>query len=196
VAQIDAPLLDKFVMTFFQQHIFDTAQLTQFITRTPKLKAHYEARVAFSYREALVSFSQTHEGVLESGISCRQPDLQVSSLAQLCSSSFPGTLIPAVETLHILEDKFPPFHWPDNIESSQWLELLHPFTAVRVLFIYQKFVPRIAPTLQELVGERVTEVLPALQTLYLEEAIVQFVATRELAGHPIVTHYCELEGDW
>ena len=52
---------------------------------------------------------------------------------------------------------------------------------------------RIAPTLQELVGGRATEVLPALQTLSLQgtlpsgvqETIDKFVAARELAGHPI-----------
>ena len=85
-------------------------------------------------------------------------------------------------------------HWQDDIENSQWLELLHPFTAVKDLYISQEFTPRIAPALQELVGERVTEVLPALQTLFLEEplpsgpvqeTIGQFVAARQLAGHPI-----------
>jgi hypothetical protein len=63
------------------------------------------------------------------------------------------------------------------------------------LHISQEFTPRFAPVLQELVGERMTEVLPALKTLFLEEtsqtghveaAIGQFVAARQLAGHPIV----------
>jgi hypothetical protein len=47
---------------------------------------------------------------------------------------------------------------------------------------------------RELVEERVTEVLPALQTFFLEplpsghvqESIGQFVAARRLAGRPIV----------
>lgn len=59
---------------------------------------------------------------------------------------------------------------------------------------------RIAPFLLELVGERVTEVLTALQTLFIEEPLVlasetvkkdieqllQFAAARRLAGCPIV----------
>jgi hypothetical protein len=53
-----------------------------------------------------------------------------------------------------------------------------------------RVVPRIAPTLQELVGERVIEVLPALQCLFLDklhpsgtvqEEIVKFVNARQLA---------------
>jgi len=55
--------------------------------------------------------------------------------------------------------------------------------------------PSIAPALQELVGERVTEVLPALQSLFLRgshpsgpvrKAIRKFVTARQLAGHPII----------
>ena len=44
VAQIDAPLLDEMVITFFHQGVdSDIPQLTKFFGRTPKLKAHDEA---------------------------------------------------------------------------------------------------------------------------------------------------------
>src|SRR5258708_3563330 len=48
VARIDTPLLDCLHITFFHQLIFDTPQLTQFISRTPNLETQGEARVAFS----------------------------------------------------------------------------------------------------------------------------------------------------
>jgi hypothetical protein len=63
-------------------------------------------------------------------------------------------------------------------------------------------MPHIAAALKELVGERVTEVLPALQTLVLEEplpsgpvreTIERFVAARQLAGRPIVIYRWERE---
>ena len=53
----------------------------------------------------------------------------------------------------------------------------------------------VAPVLQELVEERVTDVLPALENLFLEElnpsgpvqeAVGQFVAARQLLDHPVV----------
>jgi hypothetical protein len=49
VAQIDAPLLDKFTITFFYEHdlTFETPQLAQFISRSPKFKVHDEARLVF-----------------------------------------------------------------------------------------------------------------------------------------------------
>ena len=194
VARIDAPLLDYLDITFFHQLIFETPQLTQFFSRTPKLQTHDKAQVFFADWGVSVTLPQTSDGRLNLGVSCRQSDWQLSSLAQLCSSSFPQALIPGVEHLYILEDKFPRLRWQDDIESTQWLELLRPFISVKCLYLSREFTPRIAPTLQELVRERVTEVLPALQTLFLEEplpsgpvkeAFRQFVAARQLAGHLI-----------
>jgi hypothetical protein len=49
-----------------------------------------------------------------------------------------------------------------------WLELLHPFVALKNLYVSKKFVPHIAPTLQDLVGGRSTEVLPTLENIFLE----------------------------
>jgi hypothetical protein len=192
VARIDAPLLDKLTITFFHQLIFDTPRLTQFISRTPRLKTHVEARVFFSSLDVSVTLPQTFDGRLHFEISCRQPDWQLSSLAQVCSSSFPQGLIPAVEHLYILE--LGHYNWQDDIENSQWLEILQPFTNVKCLYISRKIAPHIAPALQELVGESVTEVLPALETLFLEEplpsrpvleTIGKFVTARQLVSHPI-----------
>ena len=201
VAQIDAPLLDNLDIAFFYQLIFDTPCLTQFISRTPKFKltAHDEAHVKFSDWAAWVN---TFDRALTLAISCRHSDWQLSSLAQVCSSSLHQVFIPAVERLYILEERHlqvPP-SWPDDIESSQWLELLHPFTAVKDLYISREFTPRISPTLDGLVEGGVTEVLPALQTLFLEEAppsgpvqetIGKFVVARQLAGHPIAVSLWE-----
>jgi hypothetical protein len=201
VARIDAPRLDKFMITFFHQLIFDASQgpqLTQFISRTPKFKTHNEARVEFSNLDVWVT---TLDGALTFRISCKQSDWQLSSVAQVCGSSFPQALIPAVEHLYIQGNFWSP-DWQDDIETSQWLELFQPFTAVKDLYISLEFAPSIAPALKELVGERVTEVLPALQTLFLkeplpsgpvQEAIGQFVAARQLAGHPLAVSRWERE---
>ena len=207
VARIDAPLLKDLDITFLHQLILDTPKLTQFITRTPNFKALSEAEartiVVFSETEVLVRLQTLEEWQLKLKlkVSCRQSDWQLSSLTQLCSSSFPQPLIPAVERLYI-EDRYPRPDWQDDIEISQWLDLFRPFTAVQDLYISQEFMPRIAPALQELVGERVTEVLPSLQTLFLpetlpsgpvQESIKQFVDARLLAGHPVAVHLSRRE---
>jgi hypothetical protein len=194
VARVDAPLLDNLLITFFHQLIFDTPNFTDFISRTPEFKVFSEAHILLSSRDVRVTLPHTLEGTFELGISCKHLDWQLSSLAQVCGSSFPQGLISAVEHLYVLEDRFPQLPWEDSIESGQWLELFHPFTAVKSLYVSREFVPRIAPALQELVGERVTEALPALQTLFLEEpppsgpvreSVGQFVGARQLAGHPV-----------
>ena len=191
LARIDAPLLDNFHITFFHQLIFDTPQLTQFISRTPKFKACDYARAQFFDWGVLVSIQL--DDALRLGISCRPSDWQLSSLAQVCGSIF----ISAFETFHIREVPRDSPIWEDDIETGQWLELLHRLPAVKYLVISRASMPRIAPTLKELVRGRATEVLPALQTLFIDKAlprdihetIDKFVAARELAGHPIAVSY-------
>ena len=212
VARIDAPLLDSLKITFFHQLIFVTPQLAQLICRAPKLKAQNGARVGSTSGDVQVILPQTTSyKTFELRISCSQSDWQLSSLAQVCGSSFPQALIHTVKDLYIFEDIYmcsPAVPWQDDLESNQWLELLHPFTAVKDLILSWDFTRHIAPALQELVGERTMEVLPALQTLSIEvpgtlakdepipseisfpsrlvqESIERFVAARELAGHTI-----------
>jgi hypothetical protein len=201
VARIDAPMLDNLDITFFHQLIFDTPKLPLFISRTPNLKAHDEACIVISDSGVRIApvrpFVRGFRVDLE--ISCRQSDWQLSSLAQVCRSSFPHTFISSLENLYIREDGYPRPRWQDDTENAQWLELLHPFTAVKNLYLSKEFTPRIAPVLQELVGERVVGILPALQGLFFEEvnpagpvqeAIGQFVAARQLSSHPIsVSHW-------
>jgi hypothetical protein len=190
-ARIDAPLLDRLIITFFYQLIYDSPQLIQFMSRTPKFKAHNEALVVFTSYNVSLTLPHTSDAILQMRISCNQSDRQLSSLARVCSSSIPQALMSTIERLRIENES----NWQVNSENSQWLELFRPFTTVKYLSVFSNFMPHIAPALKELVGERVAEVLPALQTLDLyrplppgpaRETIEQFVAARQLAGHPIV----------
>jgi hypothetical protein len=205
VARIDSPLLNCLEISLFPQLIFDTPQLLQFISRTPTLELHDRARVDFSHLNAGLrfpnSFSGNHFGFR---IRFRQPEWQLSCMAQIFTSFFPRSLIHMVERLYILDGPNSKLEWLDDIENRQWLELLHPFTGVKNLYLSQEFVPRIAPYLQELDGGRTTEVLPALQTLYLEdihpsgavgEAIEKFVATRQLSNIPVAVSYWDRKND-
>ena len=208
VARIDAPLLFNFDISLFHQLILDTPQLTelcQFIGRTPKLKTRHKADLRFSNESAYVAL-ESQEATVCLGMSCRHSYWQLSFLTQICSLSSSQGFISraAVESIYILEDEYLPPRWYDDIEGSQWLELLRPFTAAKTLNISRDFTPCFAPALQELVGERATEVLPALETLLLEEtpssgpvqeAIEKFVAARQLASHPIAVSRWEREKD-
>jgi hypothetical protein len=201
VERIDAPMLEILDITLFHQLIFDTPNLPQFISRTPTFKARDEACVVVSESGVRIAPAQPFvRGFrVDLEISCGQSDWQLSSLAQVCRSSFPHAFISSLENLYIREDEYPRLGWQDDTENAQWLDLLHPFTAVKNLYLSKEFTRRVAPVLQELVGERVVETLPALQCLFLEEvnlvgpvqeAIEKFVAARQLSNHPIaVSHY-------
>ena len=200
VARIDAPGLKKLKVTFFNQIVFDTPHFVRFISRTPTLKAFVKADVVFEYRVASVKIlsSQTFSyGMLNVEIPCIELDWQVSSMEQVCTLCLP--LLSTLEDLYIYEGPALPPVWQDNIENMLWLELLQPFTAVKNLYLSEKFTRRIVPALQELVGVSTTEVLPVLQNIFLEglqpsgpvhEGIMQFISKRQVTSHRIaVSHW-------
>jgi hypothetical protein len=170
VARIDAPQLIWSYLTFFNQIDFDTPQLVQFIRRTPNLKALEKVRLAFGVDAAEVNLSSpatTRDGEFNVKILCRELDWQVSCLEQLCTSFLPS--VSMSEDLYIYPRQNSEPDWKDNVDSALWLALLHPFTAVKNLYLSKEFAPRILPPFQELVGGRTTEMLPALQDIFFEE---------------------------
>ena len=196
VARVDAPRLNSLEITFFNDIIFDTPQFTRLISQTPTLKGFDEAKVALGGRIAHVKLSSktSSNGKLNVNISCRELDWQVSFLEQVCASFLPP--LSMLEDLYIYEHAWLKWlhGWEDNIDNSLWLELLYPFTSVKNLYLSEQIASRIVPALQELVGERATELLPALQNIYLEkllpsglvqEGVGKFVAARQVTSHPI-----------
>ena len=194
VACIDAPLLNRLEITFFNDIVFDTPQLVRFITHTPKSRALEKAFITIQDRAARVDFSSqtSRDGAFYVEILCRGLDWQVSSLEQVCTSCLPSLYM--LEDLYFYNDLHLQPDWKDDIENRQWLELFRPFIAVKNLYLSENFASRIAPALQELVEGRTTDVLPTLQNIFLkglessgsvQESIGQFVATRRVANHPI-----------
>ena len=196
LARIDTPQLNELQITFFNQIIFDTPQLFQLINRTPTLRSLETGFIELDSKFTTITFltwTSYYEVQLRVEISCRTSEWQLSSLEQVCTKS----LLPVstLENLYIHEFSYPQQDWQDDVENTLWLELLHPFIVVRNLYLSKIFVPRIAPALQELVGGRTTEVLPILESIFLEgfqpsgplnEGIEKFVTARALTRHPVV----------
>ena len=203
LSRIDTPFNVPLKIIFFNQLLFDTPFLRDLTNLAQMYNASHRAVIYFSSYGPFFILFQKHgpaeSRVLELGISCRPSDWQLSSLTQLIGSSIPS--LPALEHLNIFED-CGPLHWQDDIENSQWLELLRPFTSVKDLVLSGQLVSLVAPALGELNGERVTEVLPALQTIFVEDLrlsgpspwqkeIGRFVTARQISGRPVVVHYPE-----
>lgn len=207
LARIHTPQLDKMHITFFNQISFKDPQLNQFINRTPTLRAcgDSEAHIQLGDSTASVRFrhrtpTSTSSGGLLITILCGDPDWQLSSLEQVCNSSLPP--LSTVEDLHI-EHRYSKLVWEnDTIENDLWLRLLLPFIAVKNLYLSEEFAPGIAAALQELVGFRITEVLPNLRKVFVEglepsgrfmESIGQFAIERELSAQPVTVSDISLE---
>jgi len=200
LARIDAPALYKLITIFFMDLNFDLPQLHRLIGHAEEFKAFDHAEVLVLNRSIELSlYSNTgvvdHRSQLDLEIICDELDWQIWSLAQVCRSSFP--LISALEELEIREDHdVISVHWQVVMENARWLELLEPFTALKNLYLTDEITRRVCGALQELSGERATEVLPTLRNLFVdvdgfqslehtEEVIRPFVAARQLSGHPV-----------
>ena len=191
VAQINTPRLVQLWTTFFSDIYFDAPELLQFITQT--FEAPKDVYVVLNSQTASVILQRQVPPVdVRVGISCREPDSQLSSVAPICTSFLP--LLTTTENLYIHVQLRSELDWEDGIENTEWLELLDPFTAVKDLYLSKQSVPRIAPALQELTEEKTTEVLPTLQNLFLEgfqpresvqEGIEQFISARQLTNLPV-----------
>jgi hypothetical protein len=204
LARISTPQLRQLWTEFFNDIHFDIPELIQFITLT--FEAPIEAHVVFDSLDARVTLQRLGQAPsfvdVRAKILCRVPDWQLSSLAQICTSSSP--FLSTTENLYINEHLQSQLDWKDGIENTEWLELLLPFTAVKNLYLSKQFTPRIAPALQELTGGRSIEVLPILENLFLEgfqpsepvhEGIGQFTSARQLSNRPIAISVWERVAD-
>ena len=134
------------------------------------------------------------------GSQCRDSDWQLPALAQ--DFSTPSPHFCTLERLDIFDSDYSPPRWQDDTvtEDAQWLELSHPFTSMKDLYLSEEVSRRVAPALKKLVGERVTEVLPVLKSIFVsasglrrgrvQKALGRFAAARQLSSHSVaVQHY-------
>jgi hypothetical protein len=193
VARIDAPQLNKLRITFFNDIVFKTPQIMQFISRTPLSRELEKVHIALWGDKAGLYFPSQIYGSEKVSVEilCRGLDWQHSSVEQVCAECLPP--LSTLEDLYIYEHTWRS-QWKDDIENRLWLELLHPFTAAKNFYLSEQLALRIGPALQELVEGRTTEVLPDLQNIFLEglkpsglvqEGIGKFVAARQVASCPI-----------
>lgn len=212
VARIDAPNIERFGITLFDELTFELPQLALFIDRTEKLRSSpYRTSIWFWDQR----FSITHYSGPPSSsgptfrleISCHELARQVILLGRICKQL--SLLVSRVERLdiemhHAISDAWDEATDSDsdsdsNSDSSaaqQWLELLAPFRRVRSLELVGIPVPSIASALEtSATGNGCREVLPSLQSLQLRGSptmsprIGSFVAARQRSGHVVSVQY-------
>ena len=194
LTRINAPRLNDLDIIVFDETVFDISDLFKLISRhVSKFRASDKARVAFSHEQITATLSLPAPGYerLTLGILFYEFPGHLSSFIQLC-----GPLLPAfamVERLYIHHGCDWSGRWESGVYKLLWLQLLQFFPDAKDLYVFEEFTTCIVPALNKLVGERTTEVLPALQNIFLHEYdelsgltdIKAFIAARELSGRPV-----------
>jgi F-box-like len=184
---IDAPLLESVQIKFFHAAIFDIQQIPPFIYRIETFEAFKHAHMLYRSALLLISLSSragdTSNKTLLLSLQCRHSVWQLQSMTY--SHQLPLT------NFDLQEQPRP--SWGDGMPDSKWIELLRFFPALETMCISSDLAPYFARALEELGGGQVTEVLPALQYLFIsglvppiQEAFGKFVTARQLSGHPVV----------
>ncbi|KAI0291277.1 hypothetical protein BC826DRAFT_1106032 [Russula brevipes] len=209
VAQIDAPLLSHFDITFFLDPIFDIPHFSHFLGRATGLNFN-AARLVLDHFSIKLKFGSPHASGSKLQIRCRRIDWQVSSMALVCAQLSP--FLSHTEQLHLLSNYFalhPDPEGKDDMEFTQFLELFQPFSALRSLYVSDSLLWFVVPALQELARDLATDVLPNLRDLFLErsetfafgstgrEVRPPVFTAQQLSGHPIAVHSWERKTrDW
>jgi hypothetical protein len=203
LAGVDAPRVKNLYITFFKQIIFDTPQLFQLISQRPTLRAPEMGCIKFDSQIIIVKFrSRTSSSRFEKlrvEIPCTASEWQLLSLERTCLP-----LVSTLKDLSIYNSERQLYSSP-RWTNTLWLELLRPLAAVKNLYLSENSVRRIARALRELVGGRTTEVLPALENIFLDgfwpsgplhKGIEKFVAARRLTSHPVAVSRLASERHW
>jgi len=200
VAQIDTPVLGRLGITIFRKRTFDTTQLLWLLSRIPKMQELDKARVKLDYPEVWIDFSSKDLSALRLGISSYEPERHFPCVAR--SFGLPFNPLLTLESLHIVAYPFLYLGRWDGVENAQWLELLRPFVAVKNIHLSREVTPRIAPALQDLVGERANEVFPTLQNVFLERScqrgpfITPFYSSLRHDGFPVIPYLFQFLTKW
>jgi F-box-like len=166
LAQIDVPQLEDFRIVFFRQHDFDIRQV---ISHSQALGSFNRAEVIFSLFNVFIGLYQPDPvKTLRLGIQDGHDEglgWQVSFITQM-STQF-SCLLSSIAELDIVSN--PSLDVNEIfIVNTEWLELFHPFSAVRTLYLSGGVGSHVV-SLQQLTGESIAAVLPNLQNLYVRQ---------------------------
>ena len=190
LSRIDAPLLYVVSIWLFNFPILETPHHHNILSHTQVFEPC--SRAAVTFYDKRVDFRLGRQFGLS--ISCVTLSRHLPSLVQIFGLSLPP--ICALKFLDIRLGIWSRLH-SQGVENVQWLELFRPLTALESLRLDEVFAQLIVPALRhsQLTTEGATQVLPALQVLFIvgplypiREAIDEFVTARQLSGLPVTIH--------
>jgi hypothetical protein len=176
VVRIDAPWLDSITIDYLDQGVdFEVPRLSEFLNHSENLKKTLSNTCKillsndFLYFDIFGGATTTDKSVCwdsEQGIyfqvRCKRMDRKILQLTNVLSWISPIISDIVHFGLQSDADIFKP-------EDVDWMELLHQFPSVQTMFIYGSVTRLISLALDDIAEEMLTEVLPALDFLGLED---------------------------
>ena len=207
VAQIDCPELDHIHVYITNPVVnFQVAQLSKFLNRSVGLEmspysptevdlAHGRVVIKMFCDPNLRYYVWKPEGRRATIVICYQwTDLEVSLFAEVVNRF--SAILSAVDHLSLMSSETV-YYRIKSADDIDWPHLLHPFSAVQTLHVSSRLARHLAPVLEDIPAERVTEVLPSLWLAYLEghpgSFLKKFVAARELSDRLVAVFYRQME---
>jgi hypothetical protein len=190
ITRIDTPLLRQIEVRFLNEFNFDLSKLRPFIDQTHK--SHRRADILVSELASSISLSRPGEPTcLKLQFPHRSLSDHLSLVAQICAQF--SAFLYNVEDLLIGVTRNS--RWGERFDNEQWLEALNSFRRVK----WFQVVGNLSTDMVHALDTRREAVLPALHKLYIPQptprhapltgAVVSFMSSRQLSGHPIAVEY-------
>jgi hypothetical protein len=192
VRRITAPRLEKIDIDFFNRFTFFVPRLLQLMNTAANLRFD-STRFKFSDEKVYVTIYPYGEfelyplGIV---VLCSHLDWQVSFVTQISNSL--SQILSAVERLTLEHEEHSQSSEEHNqVDRTNWRELLRPFSNVKTLLIDSGLVEELSRCLQSEDGEPPLELLPELQELThfgsgdTGGGFTSFINARQNAGRPV-----------
>jgi hypothetical protein len=191
LSRMSAPVLGVLLVFLSNQLTLTLSHLLQFVQTSQNL-GFTSVELAFD-TNAVTLIADPHRGLwkcpLYLQIMCRHLDWQVVSAVQILGTFSP--LLSVVEKLtlnHVEHNRSS--EWHNEVDRTQWRELLRPFSNVKVLHLQNELVLEFSRSLHMEGDEMPLELLPSLEELShsgpdVDGAFNRFIDERQTAGHPV-----------
>ena len=153
IAQISAPLLERFNITLFNQLTFSFQYLSHLVMTTEALR-HPFGKVIFNSEG--VSFTgrpcaELSDASFGLQVMCKRFDWQLNAATQICAALAP-VLSVAEEIMLELDGPSSP-DWRSTVDDKAWRELLEPFTSAKQVRIVCPHAPEFSASLESYLAE-------------------------------------------
>ena len=208
VARIYSPKLKRIFIACLDHHVdSQVAQLCKFIDRSvgSELTPFRRAEVSFHLDRVVFdlhcqandpSHQRPFGTTTWTTIVSEAPDWQMSDMVQEISQfSATHSTVVHLDLKLDLED----ICQLDEANNVGWLNLLHHFPALKVLYVSRELAGPVALALEAITTDMVAELLPFLDSVCLEDQppsfVEKFVASRQLIGCPVTVVNTKMEFD-